>query len=98
MDELMKLYQREQAKKEAKRAWMQTEEGKAYNRQKAKEFYERNREKVLQQRKEYYEKNLEMMRERNKIAHQKWKEEHPDLYEARRQRLREQKAAKKLEG
>lgn len=95
MDELMKLYNKEQAKKEAKRAWLQTEEGKEYNRAKAKEYYQRHREKVLEERKKYYEENLEMMRERNRLAHQRWKEQHPDLWEAQCQRMRELRAAKK---
>jgi chromatin remodeling complex protein RSC6 len=98
MEELMKIYQRHQANKEARKAWLQTEEGKEYNRQKAREHYERHREKVLESRKKYYEENLEMMRERNRLAHQRWKVENPEKYQEQRRRAKELRLAKTVEG
>ena len=50
--------------REKKRAYLKTEEGKEYNRQKSKNYYEAHREEVLAKRpydpekcKLYYEKN-----------------------------------------
>ena len=51
---------------ERKREWLQTDEGKAYNRQKAKEYYERNKEKVLEKRTQQYATRKDVINERSK--------------------------------
>ena len=47
MDKLLSLYEQRKRMLEKRAAFYQTEEGKAYNREKAKTYYNANREKVL---------------------------------------------------
>jgi hypothetical protein len=50
------VYKRNEEKKYEKRLeFLMTEEGKEWNRKKAKEYYLKNKEKILQKRKEGYE-------------------------------------------
>jgi hypothetical protein len=58
IDVLVKRYELEK-KRDAKRyekrmTYLQTDEGKAWNREKAKAYYERNKVKVLAKRKVFY--------------------------------------------
>jgi len=59
IDVLVKRYENEKkraAKKYERRlTFLQSDEGKEWNREKAKAYYERNREKVLAKRKAAYE-------------------------------------------
>lgn len=49
------VYKRNEEKKYEKRMeFLMTDEGKAWNRQKSKEYYLRNREKILEKRKAEY--------------------------------------------
>lgn len=58
IDALVKRYEAEKrrdAKKYERRlAFLQTDEGIEWNRQKAKSYYERNREEILLKRRAYY--------------------------------------------
>jgi hypothetical protein len=59
LDVLVKRYElekkRDVKKYERRIAYLQTDEGKEWNREKAKAYYERNKEKVLAKRKAMYE-------------------------------------------
>jgi hypothetical protein len=66
LPDLLKAYEQKQRNLEAKKAFMQTEEGKEYNKRKAKEFYLRHKAEVLAKRKERYEKDAAILNERNK--------------------------------
>ena len=58
-EQLLALWNKNQQSIARRKEYMQSEEGKEYNRRKAKEFYERNKEAVSAKRKAYYEKNKE---------------------------------------
>lgn len=73
MATLLKVYQKEQERKEKRRAYLQTEEGKEQNRIKSAIFYERNRERVLEKRKEKYEEEKDFYRARNRVYYAKKK-------------------------
>lgn len=62
---LLRLYEADKKKKEAKKARDQTEEGKKYNLEKSRKYYKENKEKVLQKRKERYAKETELLKSRN---------------------------------
>lgn len=72
-EELLALWQKHEAQKEARREKAQTEEAKECNRQRAKLHYERHREAVLAKRKVYYENNKEAYNERQKNYYQRRK-------------------------
>lgn len=63
LETLVKRYeserQREAKKYEKRLEFIQTDEGKAWNRAKAKAYYERNKEKILLKRKEIYKSKKE---------------------------------------
>ena len=65
LPELLKAFETAQRHKEAKKAFLKTEEGKAYNRNKAKEYYNRHKDLVLEKRKEQYEKDSSLFNERS---------------------------------
>ena len=65
LPELLKAVETAQRHKEAKKAWLLTDEGKEYNRIKAKEYYNRHKEKVLEKRKERYERDAPLLNERS---------------------------------
>lgn len=65
LPELLMAFEISQKRKEAKKAWLQTDEGKEYNRIKAKEYYNRHKETVLEKRKERYEKDAPLLNERS---------------------------------
>jgi hypothetical protein len=65
LPELLKAFEMSQRQKEAKKAWLQTDEGKEYNRIKAKEYYKRHKDVVLEKRKERYEKDAPLLNERS---------------------------------
>lgn len=66
MEYLMKLYEARQKQNARKAEWAKTEEGKAYNRKKAKEYYERNKDKVLEKRKARYDTDRDTLLNRAK--------------------------------
>jgi len=65
LPDLLKAFEMSQRQKEAKKAWLQTDEGKEYNRTKAKEYYNRHKDVVLEKRKERYEKDAPLLNERS---------------------------------
>lgn len=65
LPDLLMAYEISQKRKEAKKAWLQTDEGKEYNRNKAKQYYNRHKELVLEKRKERYEKDAPLLNERS---------------------------------
>ena len=60
-DELLRLWAKDQERKKKRSDYLKTEEGKAYNCAKAKNYYERHKDLVSQKRHAYYEKNKERM-------------------------------------
>jgi hypothetical protein len=77
LETLIKVYHQRQVQAVRKAEWLKTEEGKAYNRKKAAEYYAANRDEVLMKRilnyderreelnaraNEYYHKNKEVIR------------------------------------
>ena len=58
MDKLLRIYERQKKTLEKRAAYYSTPEGKEYNRKKAAEYYEKNREAVLQKSKERRAKKL----------------------------------------
>jgi hypothetical protein len=54
MEKLLRLYEKQRKCLEKRAEFYKTEEGKAYNRQKAKEYYERNKAMVQEKNRERY--------------------------------------------
>lgn len=52
---LIRMYENQRRHLIERNEWRKTEAGKEYNRKKAKEFYERNKEQILAKRKALYE-------------------------------------------
>jgi len=50
MEQVIKVYNDYKRRNAARTEWFKTDEGKAYNRQKAKEYYARHKDKVLEKR------------------------------------------------
>jgi hypothetical protein len=77
LETLVQVYETSRRHNEKRGEWFKTEEGKAYQRQKAKEYYERNKDKVLQKRAEAYqdEEKRKVIQDRNRLAAQKKKAE-----------------------
>jgi hypothetical protein len=63
---LLHAYEKRKQYEAAKLVASKTPEGRAYNRQKAKEYYERNRDKVLAKRALQYETNHDVLLNRSK--------------------------------
>lgn len=70
---LIEYFEKMKSRAKARNEWMKTEEGKEYNRLKAKEFYERNKERILEKRKHMYEEKGEEINTRNKAYYHKKK-------------------------
>jgi hypothetical protein len=63
--ELVRAYEQKKQKINERNEWFKTDAGKEYNRMKAKQYYERNKEKVLAKRMERYDKDGETLRNRS---------------------------------
>lgn len=72
---LIEYFEKMKLRSKERSEWMRTEEGKQYNRLKAKEFYQRNRDKILEQRKNMYEERGELINQRNKAYYHRKKME-----------------------
>lgn len=70
-DELLRLWAKDQERKKKRSDYLKTDEGKAYNCEKAKKYYERHKDLVSQKRREYYEKNKDRMLTYQKEYHEK---------------------------
>jgi len=55
LETLVKVYETSRKHSQKRDDWFKTDEGRAYQRQKAKAYYERNKEKVLAKRAEAYQ-------------------------------------------
>jgi hypothetical protein len=68
VEALIKSYERErtqaQKKAEKRMEFLQTDEGKEWNRGKAKAYYERNKELIAEKRKRYYAEKKEILKQR----------------------------------
>lgn len=88
LEDILRAYEKTKEWAENKKAWLKTEAGKEYNRQKSKEYYERHKGKILEKRatryetdkdtllnraKEYYSLHTEEIKEKNKERKQKVK-------------------------
>jgi len=74
-EQLQKLWEREQRRREAQAEFAKTPEGKAYNNERARNFYARHKEEILQKRKAYYEKNKDKLITRMKTYYEAHKQE-----------------------
>ncbi len=59
LDKLLHLYELNQRNIERRKAYMESDEGRQYNRQKAKEYYARHKAEVLLKRKTEHEEKKE---------------------------------------
>jgi hypothetical protein len=75
LEELVKAYEQKKKITDAKLEWYKTDAGKEYNRRKAKEYYERNKEKVLAKAAERYKTDPEKHLNRIRSYQAKKKEE-----------------------
>lgn len=73
LETLIHTYEIARRHNEKRNDWFKTEEGRAYNRQKAKEYYARNKAKVLEKRAVDYqdETKRKVIQDRNRLAAQK---------------------------
>lgn len=66
LDKLLHVYNNYQRRNEARNEWFKTEEGKAYNRLKAKEYYLRHKQTILEKRAKRYETDRDTLLNRAK--------------------------------
>lgn len=66
MDQVLKVFNDYKRRKDQRAEWFKTDEGKAYNRMKAKEYYLRNKDKVLEKRAKRYDEDKETLLNRAK--------------------------------
>ena len=91
---LLDTFEKQKLYQQNKKEWLKTEEGKAYNRQKAKQFYERHRDAVLAKRAERYEKEHDLLLNRAKEYYALHTEE---VKEKNRKRKEAKKQPQKIE-
>ena len=65
MADLIRLYEADKRRKDAKKKYNQTAEGKKYNLDKSRRYYAENKAKVLKKRKERYAAETELLKQRN---------------------------------
>lgn len=74
VDELVRVYNNHKKanrkSQEKRKEWLQSDEGKEYNRNRAKSYYERNKETILEKRKESYMAKKELHRLADRQMHQ----------------------------
>ena len=83
--QILHAYEKSKQWAEKKKAWMKTEEGKAYNRQKSKDYYERHKAQVLQKRAKRYETDKDTLLTRAKQYYALHSEELIQKYKERRE-------------
>ena len=66
MEAVVKCWERYQKHNEAKKAWLKTEAGKEWSRNKARDYYARHREEVLAKRAERYANDRDTLLNRAK--------------------------------
>ena len=62
LEKLVAMYEKRQTKLEKRKEFYMTEQGKAYNRAKAKEYYDAHKEEIAVKSKARYEANPEKYR------------------------------------
>lgn len=88
IEKLVKVYNNYQRKVAQRTQWYQTEEGKAYNRAKAKEYYQKHKAEILAKRAERYEADRETLLSR---ANEYYKNNSEELNAKARHKRAEQK-------
>ncbi len=89
-DDLMKAYAEVQRRKQSRKLYLQSEKGKEYNRLKAKTFYERHKDEILEKRKNTYETNKDVILSRSKAYYETHKEQIKEKQKQKRQSLRQE--------
>lgn len=74
LPDLIRAYESMKRSDERKKAWLKTERGKQWNREKATAYYNANREQVLERRRAWYEANREKVLAKAKEDYAKKKE------------------------
>lgn len=90
---MLEVYQKYLASKERYKQYLQTEEGKEYNRLHSKAFYERNKETISEKRHAFYEANKEKLQEKRREYYHQNREK---ILEKARQKKEEKKAREQL--
>jgi hypothetical protein len=70
---LIRAYESMKKNDERKKAWLKTDRGKEWNREKATAYYHANKDKVLEKRKVKYEANRDIILAKAKEAYSKKK-------------------------
>jgi hypothetical protein len=70
---LIRAYESMKRSDERKKAWLKTERGKEWNREKATAYYQAHKEEVLEKRRQKYEENREVILAKAKEAYAKKK-------------------------
>lgn len=70
---LIRAYESMKKNDERKKAWLKTERGKEWNREKATAYYQAHKEAVLEKRRQRYEENREVILAKAKEAYAKKK-------------------------
>lgn len=92
LNRLMTAFNATQRHAERRREWLQTDQGKEYNRQKAREYYQRNKQTVLERRANAYVTQRDFINDRNKQYYAQHRDEiiaKNKERRARQRRLRE---------
>lgn len=96
-EEVLRAYEKTKQYAINKAEWLKTEEGKEYNRKKAKEYYERHKDKVLEKRANRYEQDRDTLLNRAKEYYLQHTEEVLQKNKERRKRQSEEKKIEKVE-
>lgn len=72
---LVRAYESMKKADERKKAWLKTDRGKEWNREKANAYYQAHKEEVLQKRRHRYEENRDIILAKAKEAYAKKKAE-----------------------
>lgn len=88
VERLITAFNATQRHAERKREWLQTDEGKAYNRQRAKTYYENNKGIVLEKRARNYEVKKTEINNRSKTYYLEHREEILERNKQRREARR----------
>lgn len=70
---LVRAYESMKKHDEKKKAWLKTDRGKEWNREKASAYYEKHKEEVLEKRRVMYEQNRDIILARAKAYYLKKK-------------------------
>lgn len=74
-EDLLKAYGEVKKRKEQRQLYLQSEKGKEYNRAKAKAFYQRHKDKILEKRKLQYDTDKDTLLNRSKAYYEAHKDD-----------------------